>query len=82
MMLGKGAEFTRVNVPFGGLPDLLERVALRMASISGMPATRFLGRAPQGMNATGEGDERNYAIRVAAIQRRYGAHAVAHVSTA
>ena len=33
-----------------------------------MPITKFLGHAPQGLNATGEGDERNYYDMISSLQ--------------
>lgn len=43
-----------------GLPDLWDRFALHVSACTGIPATKLMGRAPQGMDATGEGDERNW----------------------
>ena len=63
-------EFERVNVTFHGLPDLMDRFALRIAAIAGIPATRFLSRSPVGMNATGESDAANYAMHVGTMQER------------
>lgn len=61
-------EFERVSVNFTGLADLLDRFARRLAAAADIPATRFWGQSPVGMNATGESDMRNYAVRVAAMQ--------------
>lgn len=63
-------EFDRVNVSFSGLPDILEKVAMRLAAIAGIPATRFLSKSPSGLNSTGDGDMQNYAIHVQAMQNR------------
>lgn len=40
-----------------------------LSAASDIPATRFLGQAPGGLNATGESDLRNYYDRVSADQR-------------
>ena len=61
-------EYERVNVSFAGLPDLLDRFAIRLAAAAHIPATRFWGRSPVGMNATGDSDMLNYDISVAALQ--------------
>ena len=61
-------EFERVTVNFAGLADLMDRFARRLAAAADIPATRFWGQSPVGMNATGESDMRNYAVRVAAMQ--------------
>ena len=63
-------EYERVGVTFGGLDAIMDRWALRLASMAGIPATRFLSRSPVGLNATGESDMKNYAIHVAALQKR------------
>ena len=63
-------EFERVSVNFSGLPQLMDRFANRLAAAADIPETRFWGRAPQGMNATGESDMRNYAMRIASLQTR------------
>ena len=70
MIMDKNDEFGRVAVQFGGIPELIDRFALRLAAIAGIPATRFLSQSPMGMNSTGESDMDNYAIHVAALQER------------
>ena len=70
MFLNQGDEFQRVAVYFSGLPELMDRFATRIAAAAGIPATRFWGRAPLGMNATGESDMHNYAITVMALQEK------------
>ena len=59
----------RVSVPFSGLPQLMDRQAHRVAAIFGLPITRFLGTSAVGMNATGEGDARDWRLTVAAQQK-------------
>lgn len=51
----------RIAVSFQGAADMMDRFAARIASIADIPATRFLGKAPDGMNATGDGDNANYS---------------------
>ena len=70
MFLGESDEFDRVAINFGGLYQLLDKYAMRVAAMAGIPATRFMSRSPDGMNATGESDMKNYAIHVGAMQRR------------
>lgn len=50
---------TKTNT-FASLPDLLDRYGLFLAGGSDIPATRLLGSAASGLNATGEGDLKNY----------------------
>ena len=64
-------QIERINVStLAGVAELLNVYAGRLAAIAGIPATRFLGRSPVGMNATGESDSENYALMVRAIQER------------
>ena len=70
MFLDSGDEFERVSVTWSGLPDLMDRFARRLAAAADIPATRFWGQSPVGMNATGESDMKNYASNVAAQQKR------------
>ena len=63
MMLEKGTEeFTRVAVQFSGLADLMDRAARRVAAAVDVPFSRFMQDAPKGLNATGDGDFRNYVM--------------------
>ena len=70
MFMDANDEFDRKSIPFGGLPDLVDRLASRLAAIAGIPATRFLSRSPEGLNATGDSDTANYAIHVNSMQTR------------
>ena len=57
-------ETDRIAVNFSGLPDLIERKAVRLASMFDVPVTRFLGVSPGGLNATGDSDTLNYSINL------------------
>lgn len=61
-------EFTRVAVQFGGLADLMDKFHLRLAAAADIPATRFMGQSPVGMNATGESDMKNYVLMIEALR--------------
>lgn len=61
-------EWERVQINFSGLPEIV-RVYLMVASAAAdIPATRMLGQSPDGMNATGDSDTRNYYDRVSSEQ--------------
>jgi phage-related protein (TIGR01555 family) len=45
---------------FAGVPDMLDRSALLLAAVSGIPVTLLMGRAPAGLNATGDADTRGF----------------------
>ena len=42
-----------------------------MAGAAGIPATRLFGRSPQGMNATGESDLKNYYEMIDQLRERH-----------
>lgn len=53
-------EIENIQVSFGGLPELLDRVMMLVSAVSGIPVTILWTRSPAGMNATGDSDWRNY----------------------
>lgn len=55
---------------FGGLSEIYEQFMMDMSGASEIPATKLFGRSPQGMNATGEMDLRNYYDMIAQLQER------------
>lgn len=63
---GETWETRQIN--WAGIPDMIRVEAAIVASAFDIPATRFLGKAPDGMNATGEGDESNYLAKIATDQ--------------
>ncbi|RLC88285.1 MAG: hypothetical protein DRJ03_03290 [Chloroflexi bacterium] len=61
---------------FTQLPEIDDRFLQKVAGASAIPATRLLGTAPAGMNATGESDMRNYYESVGAFQNNQFAPAL------
>lgn len=58
---GKSGEvWDRKEMNFAGLPDILRLFLAMSAGAADIPATRLLGKSPDGMNATGDSDLRNY----------------------
>jgi phage-related protein (TIGR01555 family) len=53
-------EYHREAVSFADVPGLLQELQLATAGAVGMPVTKLFGRAPAGMNATGESDLTNW----------------------
>lgn len=52
---GKNAEdFTRVPTPFSGIPELLDRMMLRMCAAADIPPQEIFGQGGGGLNAAGE----------------------------
>ena len=62
--------YERKAVSFGALPELNREVQQYATGATGIPATRLFGRAPAGMNSTGDGDERVYFDRLDALREK------------
>ncbi|OGT55492.1 MAG: hypothetical protein A3E01_09295 [Gammaproteobacteria bacterium RIFCSPHIGHO2_12_FULL_63_22] len=71
VFLDKDDEFIQRQLTLTGMPEMIECLMAVVAGAADIPATRLLGRAPQGMNATGEGDEKNYHTMIRSKQRLY-----------
>lgn len=68
ILSGKDVDVAQHSATFGSVPELLQTFAQVLAAGSDIPATRFLGQAPGGLNATGESDLENYYNNVASWQ--------------
>lgn len=68
LVLDKNEEYESKQVSFGSLPDVADRFLQAVAGAADIPATRLLGMAPAGMNATGDSDLRNYYDRLRSMQ--------------
>jgi phage-related protein (TIGR01555 family) len=53
-------EMTKLATVFTGIPDVLDRLGQRLAAAWGIPVTKLLGISAAGLNATGEGEARNW----------------------
>ena len=60
MVLNKDDDFDSKQLSFSGLNDIYQSFMLDIAGCAEMPVTKLFGRAPAGMNATGESDLQNY----------------------
>lgn len=56
------------TVSWSGMPDVMKTYLAVVAGAADIPATRLLGKSPDGMNATGDGDEANYITMISAQQ--------------
>ncbi|VVD29170.1 conserved protein of unknown function [Paraburkholderia dioscoreae] len=63
-------KFETHQYSFSGLSDVLIQFAQQLSGATGIPLTRLFGQAPVGMNATGEGDMKQYHERVKQKQER------------
>ena len=61
-------DFERREISFGNLPEVMDRNANRLSAAADIPETRFWSKSMSGLNSTGEGEERNYALKVATDQ--------------
>jgi phage-related protein (TIGR01555 family) len=64
-----GEQYTKQASSVAGLADLWDRFALHVCTVTGIPSTKLLGRAPVGLNSTGKGDERQWYDTVQAYRR-------------
>lgn len=63
-LLDKEDEWDRKVTNFAGLDDIAKLFLMIMCAVADIPATRLLGKSPDGMNSTGESDLRNYYDRL------------------
>ena len=69
-LLSRDDSYENHAYSFAGLSDIYEQFMMDMAGAAEIPATKLFGRSPQGMNATGESDLRNYYDMIASLQER------------
>lgn len=67
-ILDKEDEFDTRQVTWNGMPDVLRTYLSIVASAADIPATRLLGKSPDGQNATGKSDEVNFEKMISAHQ--------------
>lgn len=68
IILDKEDEWDHRQVTWAGIPDVIKTFLAVVAGAADIPATRLLGKSPDGMNATGEGDESAYFQSIGAQQ--------------
>lgn len=67
-IIGPNDRLETQQFSFGGLDKVLETFMLDLSGASGIPVTKLFGRAPAGMNATGESDMQNYYDNIEQFQ--------------
>lgn len=70
-VMNKDDEFDTKAYSFAGLAEIMEQFMLDLSGATGIPSTRLWGRAPQGMNATGESDMQLYYELINENQETY-----------
>ncbi len=71
MVMGQNDSYEQHPYSFAGIAEVYETFMMDMAGAAEIPATKLFGRAPQGMNATGESDMKNYYETLAQLQERH-----------
>jgi hypothetical protein len=69
-LLGKEDSLENHSYSFAGLRDVYEAFMMDVAGAAEIPATKLFGRAPEGFQATGESDLRNYYEMISGLQER------------
>lgn len=73
IVIDKEDDFTQNSPNVAGLADLMDREVERVSMYTGIPVTKLAGRAPAGLNSTGEGDQNNWYDEIMAEARlRHG----------
>jgi phage-related protein (TIGR01555 family) len=69
MALLDGSEtLTRNTLNLSGVAPIIEQFITWISGAAGMPVTKLFGTAAKGLNATGEGDMRNYYDEIRGLQ--------------
>jgi phage-related protein (TIGR01555 family) len=61
-------DFRRDAYSFSGIPEILEKLMLRLSAAARIPVSLLMGQAPAGLNATGDSDIRFFYDQVKAEQ--------------
>lgn len=60
VFLGPGETWRRETVALTGVDTIIDRFQIQLCAVSSYPMVRLFGTSAKGLNATGEGDERQY----------------------
>jgi len=71
LLLDASEEYEQKNASFATLPDIMATFMQIVSGASRIPATLLWGQAPSGMDATGDGDYKNYLDRIGSEQELY-----------
>lgn len=58
----------KYSTQLAGIADIVDRFMLALSAVSGIPVSLLFGRAPAGLNATGDNDVRNFYDRISQYQ--------------
>ena len=68
ILLDSEEEYERKTTSLTGVPEVLSQLSTRLAAAARMPISKLFGQSASGLNATGEGDARNWYDAVAVYQ--------------
>lgn len=68
VLLDSEEDYQQKTASFSTLPEILMSFFQIVSGAADIPATRFLGQSPGGLNATGDSDMRNYYDRISSLQ--------------
>jgi phage-related protein (TIGR01555 family) len=63
-----GERWEQRQIRWEGLPDIQKTLFQLVSGAADIPATRLIGQAPAGLNATGDSDTRNYYDMLSSLQ--------------
>jgi phage-related protein (TIGR01555 family) len=69
LLIDKDEEWERMQLHLEAMDKVLLSYFMICCAAADVPATRFMGREPAGMNASGDSDTRNYYDRLASDQK-------------
>jgi phage-related protein (TIGR01555 family) len=70
-LLDSTEKLERMTLNLSGVAPIIEQFMTWISGAADIPVTRMFGTSAKGMNATGEGDDRNYNNSIRAGQRSY-----------
>lgn len=68
ILLSGGETYQRNTLSLSGVAQILEQFITWISGCTGIPVTRLFGTSAKGMNATGEGDMKNYNDKIRKVQ--------------
>ena len=80
-LLDAEEEYERQTTNIAGLPELLEKLMLRLSAAAKIPVALLMGQGPTGLNATGDADVRWFYDQIKAEQRRIARPALRRLFT-
>lgn len=81
LLLDKDDTYNQVSHSFTGIPESIHKEMQILSACADIPMTRLFGEAATGLNATGEGDKKNYDDKVMAFQTRTLSDPIARMAT-